>query len=139
MSLAVLTPRLRSFVFCDEVVLSDIEDAVYNLEGAREQIVVDSFPHWHSLNVFLALAYFQGGSFWGQISLIQDETEEVIQEADFQVSFHYKDDGVFLPVELGSCIFPEPGRYTGEVWFYGSDGQSVQKGQQSILLIPRER
>ncbi len=138
MSLAVMTPRLRSFVFCDEVVLSDIEDAVYNLEGAREQIVVDSFPHWHSLNVFLALAYFQGGSFRGQISLIQDDTEEIIQDADFFVSFDSEDDGVFLPVELGSCIFPEPGGYTGEIWFFGGKDQMVQKGQRSILLIQRE-
>ena len=138
MSLALLTPQLRSFLFCDEVVLSDIEDAVYNLEGAREQIIVDSFPHWHSLNVFLALAYFQGGSFRGQISLTQDETEEIIQDADFFVSFDSEDDGVFLPVELGSCIFPEPGRYTGEIWFFGGKDQMVQKGQRSILLIQRE-
>ena len=109
MSLAALTPIVRVFLFCDEVVPSDIEDAVFNLEGLRQQVLVESFPHWHSLNVFLSMAYQRGGTFRGSITLIQDETGEVIGEEDFVVNMDSDDDAIFLPVELGSCIFPEPG------------------------------
>ena len=138
MSNAALTPQIRTFLFCDEVVRSEIEEEVYYLEGVREQFVVDSFPHWHSLEIFLGLAYRSGGTFRGKVCLKRDETEEIIQEVEFIVTFDIEDEGVFFPVELGPCIFPEPGRYTGELWFTGAKGQAVQKAQRSILLVPRE-
>ena len=138
MSMAMLTPGIRAILFCDEVLLSDLEDAVFNLEGLRQQVLVESFPHWHSLNVFLSMAYQRGGTFRGSISLIQDETGEVIGEEDFEVNLDSDDDGIFLPVELGSCIFPEPGSYTGEVYFHSDDGRRVQKGERKLLIIQRE-
>ena len=110
MSMAALTPQVRTFLFCDEAVLSDIEDAVFNLEGVRQLILVDSFPHWHSLNLFLALVYPPGGTFSGVIRLVENETEDVIHQTAFDVAFDAGDDALFLPIEVGPCIFTEPGK-----------------------------
>jgi hypothetical protein len=136
--MSALTPNLRAFLFCDQIIGSEIEEAVFDAEGIRDRIVVDSFPHWHSVNGFLALAYHPGGTFSGAIRLVEYETEDRIHEINFQVTFDPEDDGVFLPIDLGPCIFPEPGRYNGEVWFFGVEGQEIQKAERSILLMKRE-
>ena len=85
MTAAALTPRVRIFVVCDEVIPSDIEEAVYTLEGVRQHSTASNFPCLRSLNAFLVLSCPRKGTYAGTVKIVDLGEMFTIREEKLQV------------------------------------------------------
>ena len=128
MSLAALTPRVRTIIICDEVSASVTEDCVFTLEGVRYKLTAPSFPCRETLNVFLLLSSSRHGRYSGKMLIVNDRTDKTIRYVKFVAQFQDDNELLAIYIDFGDCVFPEAGRYNFQIPF--SSGESeVLKGE----------
>jgi hypothetical protein len=133
MSNAALTPHVRKIVVCDEVVLSEIEEQVFTLEGVRQGFGAESFPSTRALGVYLVLSYLRGGRFSGEVKLVPADEKKTIRMSKFSSDFDASPGVETLAVDLGPCTFPAPGFYSIQVVFWTTSGP-VMKGEEPFQV-----
>jgi hypothetical protein len=138
MSAAALTPRVRIIAVCNEVAASETEGRVFNLEGVRQHLSAGAFPAPARLMLFLLLSSARAGEFEGKILVVHDRTDRTIRYGKFTASFPEDNDLLPLSVDIGECLFPEPGRCTFQVWFLSRSGHEAQKGEQPFDVLAIE-
>src|SRR5262249_44647307 len=137
MPAAALTPRMRIMVLCEEVVPSEIESGVFNLEGVRQHLFARAFPCRCSLSLFLGLSSTRKGRFQGKVLLVDDNDPEArsLRYVKFLVTFEADNEQVSFFVALGQCVFPKPGSYSFQVWFSAKNSNDVLKAEHSFTVL----
>ncbi|HEV3259572.1 MAG TPA: hypothetical protein VG013_22085 [Gemmataceae bacterium] len=131
MAAAVLTPRVRLMAICDGVRESKTEAGVFHVKGLRQRIVARTFPFVPlRLRLFLVFANPRPGEFPGYVLVINDKTDKTILYGDLSPhpNFEVNEETVVNVTRL-RCSFPQPGRYTVQVWFFQEQGPDVLKGE----------
>jgi hypothetical protein len=131
MAAAVLTPRVRLMTVCDGVRESKVEPGVFHVKGLRQRIVGRALPFVPlRLWLFLVFSSFRPGEFPGYVLLINDETDKTVLYGDLtpHPKFEANEETVANVTRL-RCSFPQPGRYTVQVWFFQEQGPDVLKGE----------
>jgi hypothetical protein len=127
MAAAVLTPRVRLMAICDGVRESKTEAGVFHVKGLRQRIVARTFPFVPlRLRLFLVFANPRPGEFPGYVLVINDKTDKTILYGDLSPhpNFEVNEETVVNVTRL-RCSFPQPGRYTVQVWFFQEQGPDV--------------
>ena len=137
MANAALAPRVRMFAICDDVSASETEDGVFNLEAVRQRLYADSFPWRAELSVFLVLSNPRTGRYPGRIRIVLDRADKTVRYVKFLATFQ-DDDLLPLYVDLGYCLFPEPGQYTFKVEFSSPSGGETLKGEYPFPVLQHE-
>jgi hypothetical protein len=131
MAAAVLTPRVRLMVVCDGVRESKTEAGVFHVKGLRQRIVTQTFPFVPlRLRLLLVFSSARPGQFPGYVLVINDKTDKTILYGDLtpHPKFEANEETVANVSRL-RCSFPQPGRYTVQVWFFEEQGPDVLKGE----------
>jgi hypothetical protein len=138
MSVAAVTPRVRTIVICDDVVASRTEDSVFTLKRVRQHLEAASFPMRAQLRVYLLLSSPRKGRYPGKVLIINERNDRRIRYAKFVAEF--EEDNDLLPgyVNIDNCVFPEAGRYNFEVYFTVHDGGEVLKGEHPFKVLSQE-
>jgi hypothetical protein len=138
MAVAAVTPRARTIVICDDASASSTEDGVFNLEGVRQHLYADSFPCRAEFNLFMLLSSPWKGKYSGKILILNERTDRPIRYVKFLTAF--QDDNELLPlyVEVGDCVFPEPGQFTFQVYFSAQGGAEALKGEHPFSVLSHE-
>jgi hypothetical protein len=137
MTVATITPRVRSIVICDDVSASRTEDRVFNLKGVRQHLEVASIPWRASLRVFLILSSSRKGKCPGKVLLVNERNDRPIRYVKFSAAFEKDNELLPLYVNLGDCVFPEAGHYNFEVSFAARDGEAL-KGEHPFAVFSQE-
>jgi hypothetical protein len=136
MAAAGLTPRIRLMTVCDGVRESKMEAGVFHVKGLRQRIVAQAFPFVPSrLWLFLVLSSHRPGRYPGYIRVINDRTDKAIFYWKLApVPTFRESDEVMTCSTWIRCAFPEPGRYTVQVWFFQEQGSDVLKGEMPFSV-----
>jgi hypothetical protein len=135
---AALTPRVRVMVACDAIKASPIEDGVFNLRGARNHLSAVSFPFRPGrLWLYLVLSSPRKGRYPGYVQLINEQTGKTIFRVSIDPTFQEGFEILPIPVRL-KCLFPQPGRYTVQVWFFQLETPDVLKAEQELSVASEE-
>jgi hypothetical protein len=140
MAAAVLTPRIRLMTICDGVRESAAETGVFHLKRVRQAIHANDFPFPGThLCLFIALSSVRAGEYPVYIRVVNDRTDKTIfhGKAAPNPTFQENNDYVARRARI-KCAFPEPGRYTVQVWFFQEHGSDVLKGEQPFSVLSRE-
>ena len=131
MAAAVLTPRVRLMTICDGVRESKVEAGVFHVKGLRQRIVTPSFPFVPArLRLFLVFSSHRPGEYPGYVLVINDTTDKTILYGDLTPHPHFEvNEETVVNVTRLRCSFPQPGRYTVQVWFFQEHGADVLKGE----------
>jgi len=116
---------------CDGVRESKTEAGVYHVKGLRQRIVAQAFPFVPlRLRLFLIFSSVRPGQFPGYVLVINDKTDKTILYGDLtpHPKFEANKETVVNVTRL-RCSFPQPGRYTVQVWFFQEQGPDVLKGE----------
>lgn len=138
MTAAVLTPRVRTMVICDEATPSATEGSVYLLEGVRVQLVAGEFPCKRDVSLFLLLSCARRGTWAGWVQAVHRASIRTIRYEHFVAAFQQDNEILPITVPVENCIFRMPGEYMFEVWFTVIDGDSAQKGELPLFLLESE-
>lgn len=138
MSVAAITPRVRTIVICDAVSTSRTEDRVFTLRGVRQHLEAASFPWRADLRVYLLLSSPRKGRYPGRVLIINERNERVIRYEKFLPEF--EEDNELLPwyVNIDDCVFPEAGHYKFEVYFTAYGGDEALKGEHPFTVRSQE-
>jgi len=137
MAVAVVTPRVRTIVICDDVSASLTEDGVFTLEGVRSHLKAASFPCRAVLSLFLLLSSARKGRYSGKILVINERSDRPIRYVKFVATFPEDNTPLPLHVEIGECVFPDVGLYSFEIYF-SAPGGDVLKGEHPFTLLAHE-
>jgi hypothetical protein len=133
MAVAAITPRVRTFVICDDVAASLTEDGVFTLAGVRQRLPATFFP-WHcKLSVFLLLSSPRKAKYAGKILVVNLRTERLVRYAKFSVAFQEANELLPMYLEISDCVFPEAGPYSFEIYF-STRGEEAMKGEHPFTL-----
>ena len=135
MAVAAVTPRVRAIVICEDVIESAMERGVFTLEGVRHHLGANLFPWSKALSLFLYLSNPRKGKYSGKILIVNERTDQPIRYVKFSAAFEVENEMLPLYVELGDCVFPEPGRYSLEVYFAVRGGGEALKGEQPFFVV----
>jgi hypothetical protein len=138
MAVAAVTPRVRTIVICDDVSPSLTEIGVFTLEGVRLHLEAPAFPHRAALSLFLLLSCPRNGTYSGKILVVNDQNDKPICYVKFLAIFRENNELLPLYVEIGNCIFPEPGPYRFEVYFSARGGADALKGEHPFTVLSHE-
>lgn len=136
MAAAALTPRVRLMTLCDGVRESKTEAGVYHVKGLRQWIVAQAFPFEPArLWLFLVFSSPRSGAFPGYVLVIDDTTDKTIFYGNLMPppTFEANVEFVVNIMQL-KCSFPQPGRYTVQIWFFQERGHDVLKGELSFTV-----
>jgi hypothetical protein len=138
MTVAAVTPRVRTVVICDAVSTSRTEDRVFTLKGVRQHLEAASFPLRAQLRVYLLLSSPRKGKYAGKVLLINERNDRVIRYEKFLPEF--EEDNELLPwyVNIDDCVFPEAGHYSFAVYFTSRDGDEALKGEHPFTVRSQE-
>jgi hypothetical protein len=138
MTVAAITPRVRTIVICDAASASRTEERVFTLKGVRQHLVAASFPLRAELRVYLLLSSPRKGRYPGRVLLVNERNERVIRYEKFLAKF--EEDSDLLPryVNIENCVFPEAGHYNFAVSFTVRDGGDVLKGEHPFKVLSQE-
>lgn len=138
MTVAALTPRVRTIVICDAVSASRTEDRVFTLKRVRQQLEAASFPLRAKLRVYLLLSSPRKGRYSGRVLIVNERSERVIRYEKFLPEF--EEDNELLPwyVNIDNCVFPEAGHYKFEVYFTAHGGDETLKGEHPFTVRSQE-
>jgi hypothetical protein len=132
---AALTPRVRIMVICDGARESKIEAGVYNLKGVRQGITAAVYPVSCRLRVFLLLSSARAGKYPGYVKVVNESDDKTVHYAQLSPTPEFSEDLELLSgVSRIRCSFPEPGRYTVQLWFFQKHGNDVLKGELTFSL-----
>jgi hypothetical protein len=134
MAIAAVTPRVRTLVICDDVAASPTEDDVFTLEGVRLHLDANSFPWRAGLSLFLHLSCPRKGKYPGRILLVNDRSDRTIRYLRFLATFAEDNELLPLYVDIGECVFPEPGSYTFQVYFSARGSAEALKAEYSLSV-----
>jgi hypothetical protein len=104
---------------------------VYDLKGMRQRIVAGAFPFVPArLRLLLVFSSPRPGVFPGYVLVVNDQADKSILYGELIPSptFETNEDTVVNVMRL-TCSFPQPGRYTIQVWFFQAEGHDVLKGE----------
>jgi hypothetical protein len=136
MTAASVTPRVRLIAVCDRVRESNIEAGVYHVKGLRQRIVAQAFPFVSArLWLFLVFSSPRAGVFPGYVLVVDDQTDKSILYGKLipPPTFETNEETVVNVMRL-TCTFPQPGRYTIQVWFFQTEGHDVLKGELPFIV-----
>ncbi len=133
MAVAVVTPRVRTIVICDDVSPSPIEDGVFTLAGVRQHLKAAAFPWRASLSLFLLLSSARKGRYSGKILIVNERSDKPIRYVKFFATFEEDNELLPLYVEVGNCVFPEAGQYNFEIYFSARTGEAL-KGEHPFTV-----
>ena len=138
MAAAALTPRVRTIVICDDISASLTENGVFTLQGIRLRLEAASFPCRAAFVLFLLLSCARKGRYAGKVLVVNEREDRPIRYAKFLPTF--REDNELLPfyVDVGECVFPEPGHYNFEVYFSARDGGEALKGEHPFTVLLKE-
>jgi hypothetical protein len=131
MAAAVLTPRVRLMAICDGVRESQTEAGVFHVKGLRQRIIAQTFPFAPArLWLFLVFSSTRPGEFPGYVVVINERTDKTIFYGKLTPppTFEANVENVMNATRL-KCSFPQPGRYTVQIWFFQEQGRDVLKGE----------
>jgi hypothetical protein len=136
---ASLTPRVRTFVVCDGIRASRIEEDVFHLRGARSHIFAAAFPVRRRLRLFLVLSSPRPGRHPSYVKIVDDETDQAVFYGQVDPSPVFPDAEVLLPLDLPIQVrFPKAGRYTIQLWFFQETASDILKLEQPFHVVKRE-
>jgi hypothetical protein len=138
MAAAAVTPRVRTIIICDDISASETEEGVFNLEGVRQRLYAESFPWRAELSVLLLLSSARKGRYPGRLVIVRDRDERVIRYLNFLTAFQGDNELLFVPLEIGSCVFPAPGPHTFRVSFTSQRGEEALKGEHPFAVLSDE-
>jgi hypothetical protein len=139
MAAATLTPRVRVMAVCDGVRESNTEAGVFHLKGVRQRIMASAFPFIPSrLWLFLLLSSHRPGEYPAYVRVINDRTDKAIFYAKLTPKPAFDADEILAGRFRISCLFPEPGRYMVQVWFFQERGSDVLKGELPFFVVQEE-
>jgi hypothetical protein len=138
MSAAVLTPRVRILVLCEDVIENEMEEGVFTLVGVRQHLGDGVYPLRASLSLFLVLASPREGTYQGNVVIVRVQNDKSLRYAKFQVDFDEDHQVLPLHLDLGWCEFPEPGLYMVQVWFSPGLEHDVLKAELPFDLLDNE-
>jgi hypothetical protein len=138
MPIAAVTPRVRTIIICDDVSPSLTEIGVFTLEGVRLHLEALSFPHHAALNLFLLLSCPRKGRYPGKILVVDERSDKPIRYVKFLATFEEDNELLPLHVEVGNCVFPEPGPYSFEIYFSARGGGDALKGEHPFTILTPE-
>ncbi|HEV8060646.1 MAG TPA: hypothetical protein VGP68_12265 [Gemmataceae bacterium] len=136
MAAAVLTPRVRLMAICDGVRESKTEAGVYHVKGLRQRIVGLAFPFVPPrLWLFMLLSSARSGEFPVYVLVTNDRSDKTILYGDLtpHPKFEANEEAVVKVTRLG-CSFPQPGRYTVQIWFFQEQGPDLLKGELPFIV-----
>jgi hypothetical protein len=135
MAVAVVTPRVRTVVICDDVLASRTEAGVFTLKGVRQHLEAASYPWRAALRLFLFLSSARKGKFSGKILLVNERTDRPIRYEKFFATFSEDNELLPLYVDVGDCLFPEEGQYIFEIYFSARSGEEALKGEHPFTVL----
>jgi hypothetical protein len=138
MTVAAITPRVRSIVVCDAASASRTEDRVFNLKGVRQHLEAGSFPWRATLPVFLILSSPRKGNYPGRVPLVNERNDRVIRYGKFLAEFGEDNDLLPLYVKMSECVFPEAGHYRFAIYLTAQDGDEALKGEHPFNVLSQE-
>ncbi len=138
MAIAAVTPRVRTIVICDDVSASLTENGVFTLEGVRSHLEATSFPCPAALSLFLLLSSPRKGRYSGKILVVNERTDRPIRYVKFLATFQEDNELLPLYVEVGDCVFPQPGLYSFEIYFSARGGGDALKGEHPFTVLSHE-
>lgn len=138
MTVAAITPRVRTIVICDAVSASRTEDRVFNLKGVRQHLEAASFPWRATLRVFMLLSSPRKGNYPGRIVLVNERNDRAIRYEKFVAEFEEDNDLLSLYVNMSECVFPEAGLYNFEVHLTAQGDGEALKGEHPFKVLPSE-
>jgi hypothetical protein len=138
MTVAAITPRVRTIVICDAVSASRTEDRVFNLKGVRQHLEAASFPLCAKLRVYLLLSSPRMGRYPGRVVIVHERNERVIRYEKFLAEFEEDNDLLPLYVNIENCVFPEAGHYNFIVSFTVRNRGDVLKGEHPFKVLSQE-
>lgn len=136
MAAAVMTPRIRLMAICDGVRESKREAGVFHVKGLRQRIVSRGFPFVPArLWLFLVFSSTRRGEFPGYVLVIDDQTDKSIFYGQLTPPPTFEADvEIVVNVTRLKCSFPQPGRYTIQIWFFQERGYDVLKGELPLTV-----
>ena len=136
MAAAVLTPRIQLMAVCDGVRESRTEAGVFHVKGLRQRIIAQSFPFTPArLWLFLVFSSTRPGAFPEYVLVIDDRSDKAIFHGQLRPSPAFTANlEIVVNVTRLKCSFPQPGRYTVQVWFFQEQGHDVLKGELTFTV-----
>ena len=138
MTVAAITPRVRTIVICDAASASRTEERVFNLKGVRQHLEAASFPLRVKLSVYLLLSSPRKGRYPGRVVIVNERNERVIRYAKFFAEFGEDNNLLPMYVNMGGCMFPEAGYYNFAVYLTAHDGGEALKGEHAFKVFSQE-
>lgn len=138
MAAAILTPRIRLMAVCDGVRESHTEAGVFHMKGLRQRIVAQDFPFAPSrLWLFLVFSSTRLGEFPAYVLVIDDRNDKTIFYGQLTPSSTFAANvEIVVNATRLKCSFPQPGRYTVQIWFFQEQGRDVLKGELPFMVFP---
>lgn len=136
---AALTPRVRIMVICDAVRKSKTEPDVFTLKGVRQACRTRRLPFASRLSAYVLLSCSRGGIYPAYIRVVNDRTDRAVFQGNLSPHPEFDADGALLPLSIPmSCMFPEPGSYSVQFWFFQKLGMDVLKGEMPFFVAVDE-
>ncbi len=115
-----MKPQARTIILADQV-YRDAETGKCVIAGTFNRIGADRFPATHpSASLYLNLTDFQGKAPI-KVRMMIDRTRAMIGENTFTVESTNRLGSCEVTVRLNNLTFPEPGKYSIEVWCEDED------------------
>jgi hypothetical protein len=137
-TVAAITPRVRTIVICDAVSASRSEERVFNLKGVRQHLEAASFPLHAELRVYLLLSSPRKGRYPGRVVLVNERNDRAIRYVKFIAEFEEDNEPLPMYVDMGECVFPEAGQYNFAVYLTAHDGGEALKGEHAFKVFSQE-
>jgi hypothetical protein len=137
---AALTPRVRTMVICDRLRESKTEAGVFDLKGVRPSIFANAIPFSRrKLWLFMHLSSPRSGLFPGYVRVVNDDNNKTVFYAHLDpIPVFDVGSGIMAVYSRIRYSFPEPGKYSVQVWFFQEVEADVLKGEMSFEVMPGE-
>ena len=132
----LLTPRVLLMTVCDGVRESKTEEGVFHVKGLRQRIFANVFPFVPSrLWLFLVFSSARPGEFPGYVLVVNESTDKAIFYGPLAPAPKFEvNEGTLVNMARLKCSFPQPGRYSIQIWFFQEQGHDVLKGELLFTL-----
>jgi hypothetical protein len=70
--------------------------------------------------------------------IVNERNERVIRYAKFTADFDYENELLLSGLSIGNCVFPEPGQYRFEIYFFVRGAGEALKGEHPFAVLSYE-